>query len=72
MSDSRHPTNPNWVMFDPEEVPPPENCELLVLSEGGVLLKMPWYDGAKAWCYKPVVPKSVKERMCLNLSQVGN
>jgi hypothetical protein len=62
MSDPKHPTNREWVMFDPEEFPPPRGPELLVVTEGGVLIKHPWFDGAIAWAYKPVLPKSVKER----------
>lgn len=57
-----HPTNPEWVMFDPEVHKPPQGQELLILSEGNVLIKGQWYVGARAWCYKPKVPDSVKAR----------
>jgi hypothetical protein len=59
----RHLTNPDWVMFDPLINPPPVGEPLMVLNEGGVLHMSKWYEGAMAWCYKPVVPASVKERM---------
>lgn len=62
MSDPKYPTNKAWEMFDPEVDIPPSGVSLLVLSEGGILLKQPWYHGARAWAYLPVVPKSVKER----------
>lgn len=71
MSDPKHPTNKDWVMFDPEANPPPKNCELLVVTEGGVILKSPWFDGAIAWCYKPVLPKSVKDRLCSKYAQLA-
>ena len=60
--DPKYPTNLEWEMFDPETSKPPEKVTLLVLTEGGILLKQPWYEGARAWAYLPVVPKSVKER----------
>lgn len=63
-SDPKHPTNKDWVMFDPEVTPPPMNGEeLLVISQGGVLIKSTWQPGFLAWCYKPVIPESVKARM---------
>lgn len=61
MSDPNHPTNPDWVMFDPEEVPPPSG-ELLVLTEGGRCIASPWFKGCLAWAYKPKIPQSVKDR----------
>lgn len=67
MSDPKHPTNPQWVMFDPLQKTPPKGENLLVLTCGGVLVPGPWHEGALAWCYKPVIPNSVKERM--NASQ---
>ena len=62
MADPRHPTNPDWEMFDPETHPPPRGTELLLLNEGMTLTKGQWYDGARAWAYKPGVPQSVKDR----------
>lgn len=62
MSDPQHPTNKDWVMKDPAIEPPPSG-ELLVVTEGGRLAVMPWYDGALCWSKKPVIPKSVKDRM---------
>ena len=49
-------------MFDPEEKAPPKGVNLLLLTEGGVLVKQLWYAGARAWAYLPIVPKSVKDR----------
>lgn len=63
MSDPLHPTNKEWEMFDPLVKPPPLDADLLILNEGGVLIRGRWYEGALAWAYKPVVPKSVKLRM---------
>lgn len=56
-------------MFDPEERPPPVGQTLLLLNEGGVLIPGPWYKGVLAWCYKPVVPESVKNRISEKLKQ---
>ncbi len=64
MSDPKHPTNSNWELFDPEIHPPPNNGEsLLVINEGGVLKVSPWYKGALAWGYKPIIPKTVKDKL---------
>ena len=62
MADPAHPTRQDWLMYDPEEVPPPLGVSLLVLNEGGVLHVTQWYDGALAWAFKPNVPESVKAR----------
>lgn len=67
--DPKHPTNKDWVMFDPVEHPPPVGQTLLILNEGGVLITGLWYQGALAWCYKPVVPVSVKSRISEKLKQ---
>lgn len=63
MSDPKHPTNKDWEMFDPLVVPPPSDADLLILNEGCTLKIGPWYEGALAWAYKPVVPQSVKDRL---------
>lgn len=64
MADPKHPTNPDWVMEDPLLNPPPRGGqELLLINAGGVLIKGPWDDSCLAWCYKPVIPLSVKQRM---------
>ena len=65
MSDQLHPTNPDWVLFDPEIKVPPTNGEVLLLvTEGGILTTGPWKDGHfVAWGYKPKVPDSVKLRI---------
>lgn len=49
-------------LFDPLIYPPPKAQTLLVINEGGVLIKSPWYDGALAWGYLPQIPESVKLR----------
>lgn len=63
-SDPMHPTNKAWVMSDPLVEPPPNNGEeLLVIQQGGVLIKSPWVVGYLAWAYHPSIPDSVKKRM---------
>lgn len=62
MSDPLHPTRPTTTLFDPLEHPPPKGVELLLINEGGVLIKGQWYEGALAWGYKPRIPDSVKAR----------
>lgn len=63
MDHQRHPTNPEWVLFDPLLVPPPRGEELLLINEGGVLIKGQWTDDCIAWGHKPKIPASVKERL---------
>ena len=58
-----HPTNPEWILFDPEEVKPGANEEVLLVNEGGSLKVGKWYEGAIAWGYKPKIPQSVKDRL---------
>ena len=50
-------------LFDPLIKPPPKGQTLLVINNGGVLIKSQWYDGALAWGYLPKIPKSVKDRI---------
>lgn len=71
MSDPNHPTNPDWVLFDPEIVPPPPG-ELLVITPGGRCIPSPWFEGCLAWGYKPKIPQSVKDRQkLLQLNRKG-
>lgn len=63
MSDPMHPTDPDWEMLDPTLHPPPLGVDLLLINEGGVLIKGKWYEGALAWHKKPKIPQSVKERV---------
>lgn len=63
MPDPKHPTNPDWELFDPLVVPPPLGKDLLILNEGCTLKVGRWYEGALAWGYKPVIPDSVKARV---------
>lgn len=56
------PTAPVTELFDPLINPPPAGVTLLVINDGGVLIKSPWYDGAMAWGYLPQIPMSVKLR----------
>lgn len=57
-----HPTNRDWVLFDPLLKAPPVGETLLLINEGGTLVPGPWHDGCLAWGYKPVIPASVKAR----------
>lgn len=63
MTDNLHPTNRDWCLFDPEVHKPPVGVNLLLINEGGVLIIGPWYKGALAWGYKPIIPASVKARL---------
>jgi hypothetical protein len=65
--DNLHPTNREWALFDPEIEPPPAGVNLLLINEGGCLIIGPWYKGALAWGYKPVIPATVKTRVALRL-----
>lgn len=56
------PTAAVTELFDPEINPPPIGETLLVINDGGVLIKSPWYPGAMAWGYLPRIPESVKLR----------
>lgn len=58
------PTNKDWVLFDPLITPPPPGVDLLVVTSGGILTTGPWRDGYIAWGLRPVLPPSVKERLC--------
>lgn len=56
------PTNPEWVLFDPQITPPPSNVDLCVVTSGGVFTTGPWRDDYIAWGLRPVLPESVKKR----------
>ena len=55
-------TAPVAELFDPEIHPPPRGTTLLVINQGGVLIKSTWFNGAMAWGYLPQIPQSVKNR----------
>lgn len=63
MSDPKHPTRSESVLFDPEIHKPPRGVSLLLINEGGVLITGQWYAGALAWGYKPKIPATVKARL---------
>lgn len=56
-------TEPVTELFDPLLKPAPRGTPLLLINEGGVLIKGQWYDGALAWGHFPKIPQSVKDRM---------
>lgn len=56
------PTAPVTELFDPLEHKPPKGVVLLVITEGNVLIKSQWFDGARAWGFLPQIPMSVKLR----------
>lgn len=62
MADPAILTAPVAELLDPLEHPPPRGQTLLVINEGGVLLKSHWYAGALAWGPLPRIPASVKAR----------
>ena len=47
---------------DPDIDPPPRNVNMLLLNPGGVLIVGQWSDDCLAWCPKPKIPKSLKEK----------
>lgn len=55
-------TAPVTELFDPLERKAPRGETLLIITEGNVLIKSQWYDGARAWGYLPKIPQSVKNR----------
>lgn len=59
---AKPPTAPVTELFDPLIRPAPKGETLLVITEGNVLIKSQWYDGARAWGYLPQIPQSVKIR----------
>lgn len=59
---NKPPTAPVTELFDPLITKPPKGETLLVITEGNVLIKSQWYDGARAWGYLPQIPQSVKNR----------
>ena len=50
-------------LFDPLIKPAPKGATLLIIQEGGVLIKSQWYEGAIAWGYLPKIPQTVKDRI---------
>jgi len=50
-------------LYDPLIKPAPKGEPLLIIQEGGCLIKSQWYDGALAWGYLPKIPQTVKDRM---------
>jgi len=69
MLDNPHPTNPEWVLYDPLEKPAPRGCNLVLINEHGVLILGQWYEGALAWGFKPKIPDSVKLRVSQRLQK---
>jgi len=59
----------DWEMLDPWLHPPPRGVTLLVINEGGVLIKSAWYEGALAWAPCPRIPKTVKARQHMSPQQ---
>lgn len=59
-----------WEMLDPWLHEPPRGQTLLLINEGGVLSKGPWYDGALAWAPLPRIPATVKARLGLSPQQL--
>ena len=63
MAGPRHPTHPDYVMFDPLVEPPPQGVILLVATEGGTCVPGYWTNDCIAWTYKPRIPQTVKDRL---------
>ena len=62
MTQENPPTAQVTELFDPLITPAPKGETLLVITEGNVLIKSQWFDGARAWGYLPKIPQSVKLR----------
>lgn len=48
---------------DPKIDLPPRAVSLLLLNPGGVLIVGNWTNDCLAWCPKPKIPQTVKDRM---------
>lgn len=70
MKDPKHPTNPNWELFDPEDKAPPAGVELLVATKYGKLIISNWIPDGIAWGFKPGIPQPVKDRAWPKTSQL--
>ncbi len=57
------PTNPAWVLNDPYFDPPPLGVDLLIVTQGGIFTTGPWKGEYLAWGLRPVLPKTVKDRL---------
>ncbi len=65
-----HPTNPDWELFDVRDSRhprPPKGAELLLLNEGGVLIKGNYHKGVRYWAFKPGIPKDPPEEFLIPL-----
>lgn len=63
MSDPTQLTTHELLFRDPEVDPPPKGVNMLLLNPGGVLIVGPWSDDCIAWCPKPKIPKSLKDKL---------
>lgn len=63
MSDPTQLTTDELWFRDPDIHPPPRAQSMLLLNPGGVLIVGNWTDDCLAWCPKPKIPKSVKDKM---------
>jgi hypothetical protein len=61
--DDRPITTDELYFRDPDIDPPPRAASLLLLNPGGVLIVGNWTDDCLAWCPKPKIPQSVKNKM---------
>ena len=67
MADPEQLTTDELYFRDPELDPPPRGVNMLLLNEGGVLIVGQWSEGCLAWCPKPKVPKSLKDKLTRSL-----
>lgn len=63
MADPTQLTTEELYFRDPVLHPPPKNVSMLLLNPGGVLIVGTWTEDCLAWCPKPKIPKSLKQRM---------
>jgi len=71
MSDPTQLTTHDLYFRDPEIYPPPKGVNMLLLNSGGVLIVGTWSDDCLAWCPKPKIPKSLKEKIRIKNVNTG-
>jgi len=71
MLDPTQLTTDKIYFFDPDEHNPPRNVNMLLLNPGGVLVIGQWSDDCLAWCPKPKILKSLKEKIRIKNVNIG-
>lgn len=71
MPDPKQLTTDQLYFRDPAVEPPPKNVNMLLLNPGGVLIVGTWSYDCLAWCPKPKIPKSLKEKIRIKNVNTG-